>query len=86
MAHGRRPLSLLVAMVSRRRCNALRLSQEQRAADPLRQKWGVFIGGFGRPPSCRVLPLPIVSRLWKAATIFLSFRVCPSERCVLSRQ
>jgi hypothetical protein len=28
MAHGRRPSSLLVAMGSRRRCNALRLSQE----------------------------------------------------------
>ena len=32
---------------------------------PLRQKWGVFIGGFGRPPSRRVLPLPIVGRLGK---------------------
>ena len=32
--------------------------KNERAADPLRQKCGVFTDGFGRPPSRRVLPLP----------------------------
>ena len=38
MERGRRPLSLLVAMGSRRRCNALRLSQERTSGGPAETK------------------------------------------------
>jgi hypothetical protein len=40
MAHGRRPWSLLVAMGSRRRCNALRLSQGRTRGGPARCESG----------------------------------------------
>ena len=52
MAHGRRPLSLLVAMGSRRRCNAVRfVARTKPRRAHLMRKRGVFIGGFGRPLS-----------------------------------
>jgi hypothetical protein len=47
MAHGRRPLSSLVAMGSRRRCNALRLSQGLRSGGPADAKAGRLHQSFG---------------------------------------
>jgi hypothetical protein len=52
MAHGKRPLLLLVAMGSRRRCSAVRfVARTKPRQTHLMGKRGVFIGGFGRPPS-----------------------------------
>jgi hypothetical protein len=66
MAHGRRPLSLLVAMGSHRRCNAVRfVARTNPRRAQLMRKQGVSSAALDARRVRRGQPLPVRGRLEK---------------------